>query len=106
MTDLIADALTGPWHAVLVDETGYVWTADELKPDDLERGFAIVIVRGSSSPSEPDEDGIQHLEGIEHPEDCAAEWSDFDDLDTLRRRWAQAQAMADGLNNAAKQVTR
>lgn len=99
--DIRAEALTGPWEAVIADRYGFVFDAqdiqeeDELDSDDLPQ---VVIVRRSATPAGPDADGDRRLPGTYNAEDRAAEWDGFGNGAELLARWAQAEAMAAGLN--------
>jgi hypothetical protein len=102
VTDLTTEALAGGWEAFLADSYGFVTDID-----DIDLGEArIVIVRRTASPPGPDADMEQRLPGAHNSEDKLVEWDDFDHLDDVRARWAQAQAMAAGLNNAAEEANR
>lgn len=108
----ISEHLTGPWRAVLHDTDGFVWPsvdeAIEDHGDDEE--VTVAVVRGSALPN--DRDGTtgvllrmpgHRLSGdVAHEVDCYL--VDPDDESTgAAARFAQAQAMAAGLNAAAEQ---
>jgi len=109
--DPIADALRGPWLAVLADLDGTVYPTYELAardlPDDAE--MTVRVVRDTAMPvDDPDGDGMQLAEQY-HYRDLAYEidaWLIDPDDESVgaRARYAQAQHMADGLNAAG--VTR
>lgn len=92
------------WQAVLHDNYGNVWTVeDAVESHDSERGFdfamEVSIARGTAAPV----DG--RMPGTTDPGDTLCNWDEFDgenddELTVFRRRWAQAQAMAAGLNAA------
>lgn len=97
-TEATADTLRGPWHAVLTTDDGFVIdNLDGLNPDDE---VSISIRRGTSLP---DEDG--HAPGGGFSGDMIELWEhlyveDGDPSTDAPARWAQAQAMAAGLNAA------
>ncbi|MEU4640870.1 hypothetical protein [Micromonospora sp. NPDC023814] len=105
--DAITEALRGPWLAVLADRTGAVYPtyaeAAKVLFDDTE--MTIQVVRDSAEPVD-DEDA----EGMRLPQqyfagDLIFEIDAFlvDEEDPAlgaKARYAQAQAMADGLNAA------
>jgi hypothetical protein len=103
MTDT-TDHLRGPWRAILADECGdVVDSLDGFEPDDE---VTITIRRGSALP---DEDG--ELPGTYRSGDIIELWDglyveDGDPSTDAPARWAQAQAMAAGLNAAAEAVGR
>lgn len=110
-TDPISDAeaLRGPWLAVLAWRDGYVCTWDDLDRDDAEPGdVRIQIVRATATPTDRDNDGLLRLARTHRPTDLLVEWDgeDFASLDEIRALWAQAQAMVAGLNAAAAEVSR
>lgn len=100
--------LQGPWTAVLTDLTGFVYTSVADARDNVEdpdEQVSIAIVRGSALPD--DRSGCRlRLPGSYHSGDMAYEMDDvyLDDPDDesvgAEARYAQAQAMAAGLNAA------
>lgn len=104
MTTTDADALRGPWQAVLAWRDGYVTTwndADEACADHDD--LRIAIVRDTAVPTDRDGDGMLRMASTYKSTDHLIEWDGeyFDDLDEVRARWLQAQAMVAGLNIAA-----
>lgn len=99
--DLRAEALAGPFEAVIADRYGDVIPLDELRnaddPDELE----VSIRRRSALPSGPDAGGERRLAGVTNGGDIVAEWSGFEELDEVEACWVRAEAMAAGLNAAA-----
>lgn len=100
--------LRGPWVAYLADNYGYCYPTvdaalEELSEDDEVR---IGIARGTAVPTE--RDGGLRLPGSYETGDQVFEMDVFlvgecDDESTgAAARWAQAQAMADGLNHAGE----
>ena len=99
--------LSGPWSAYIAEDDGFVYDSiDDVREnaEDPEGEFTIVIVRGSALPD--DRSGIRlRLPGSCMVGDTAHEMDDvyLDEEDAsvgLEARWAQAQAMAAGLNAA------
>lgn len=98
MTDIAAEALVGPWQAVLADIPGNVVDIDDPS---LPLGEAnIGIVRRTALPATVD--GTLRLRTPCDDGDILHVWGDFDTWEDVRTRWVQAQAMAAGLNAAAK----
>ncbi|MEU5946274.1 hypothetical protein ABZ793_12015 [Micromonospora sp. NPDC047465] len=96
-----ADALRGPWQACLTDDYGFV--LDNLDDSDPADEVRISIRRGSALPK--DRHGNLRLPGTCLSGDVIDLWDGIyvedGDLSTdAAARWAQAQAMADGLNAA------
>lgn len=96
-----AEALAGPWQAVLADRFGEVMTIDEfdewqVDPDDVK----VVIVRGTAVPTDRHDTGELRLPGSWRSDDRLVEFDDFEEPEEVEARWAQAQAMAAGLNAA------
>lgn len=98
------DHLRGPWQAVLADNYGYAMDGlDGLNPDDE---VSISIRRGSALPVFRDDDEPR-LPGTCKSGDVIELWNhlyveDGDPSTDAPARWAQAQAMAAGLNAAAE----
>lgn len=104
-TDPTTEALRGPWQAVLAWRDGYLTTWDDVdEPGDVR----IQIVRDTAAPIDRDGDGMPRLPGTYNGADLLADWDgeDFEDLDEVRARWVQAQAMAVGLNAALEVLAR
>ncbi|WP_431977622.1 hypothetical protein [Micromonospora haikouensis] len=101
-------ALRGPWLAVLADRHGTVYPtyaeATRRLPDDAE--MTIRVVRGDAMPvDDPDGEGMHLSDDSFHYGDQAYEidaWLVDPDDESVgaQARYAQAQAMADGLNAA------
>ena len=97
--------LTAPWRAVLADDLGFVLVGlDHLDPGCGE--VTISIRRASALPIARDAEESE-LPASARPGDVIALWDHVDvdggDPSTdAAARWAQAQAMADGLNAAAE----
>jgi hypothetical protein len=101
--------LTGPWVAVLADTYGFVYesVADARENADHAAGreFGVSVRRGTAAVIEPAGDRGR-LPGSYHSGDLAYELDDvwLDDADDQSigadARFAQAQAMAAGLNAA------
>lgn len=93
--------LADVWRACLADGYGWVLVIDDVDAD-LVSDVAIYIVRRTAAPA-TDGDG-QRMPGSYNSEDLLISLEDFDtggdELEVLRERWAQAQAMAAGLNAA------
>lgn len=107
-----AEALRGPWVAVLADGDGFVYdSVDDAREnaEDPEDQFTVTVVRGSAAPSDRDgTTGINlRLPGTFMAGDVAYVLDDvyLDDPDDpsvgADARLAQALAMAAGLNAAA-----
>lgn len=95
----VAEALRGPWRAILA-QTGDVVPDDELGALDASDEVDISIRRGSALP---DDEG--RLPGTCYSADVIELWEDLyvedgDPGTSADARWAQAQAMAAGLNAA------
>lgn len=93
------EALNGPWESVLTDNSGWEINPeylDDYEPDDVR----ISIVRGTAAPAASGPVGARRLPGTYNSDDHLIEFDDFEDLDEVRARWVQAQAMAAGLNAA------
>lgn len=104
----INEHLRGPWLAVLADRDGLVYpTFDEARkylPDDAE--MLISVVRGTALPEDvPDSEELQVATLYDVGDlifEIDAYLIDEDDVSVgAEARYAQAQAMADGLNAAA-----
>jgi hypothetical protein len=102
--------LRGPWLAVLADRDGFVYESiDEARENfDEADEFRVSIVRGTAMPSKPlDEDDTPRLPGSYSSGDQIFELDylyldgDGDLSVSAGARFAQAQAMAAGLNAAA-----
>lgn len=101
-TDVTTQALAGNWQAVLADSYGEVMTWDDFSSNGLDPDeVRIHIVRGTAAP---DEDG--QLPGSYQPADRLVEFEYMEDMEEVEARWVQAQAMAAGLNQAAKEQQR
>jgi hypothetical protein len=85
-----ADHLRGPWEAVLSSEGCVISGLDELETSE---GADISICRGSAIPVDGD------WPSVFSGEDVIELWDDLE-FDEAEIRWAQAQAMAAGLNAA------
>jgi hypothetical protein len=104
-----AEALAGPWLAVLADRWGYVYdSVDDARAnvEDPDDEVKVTVVRGTAVPN--DRDGLRlRLPGSCHSGDVAYELDDvyLDDPDDpsigAEVRLEQAQAMAAGLNAAS-----
>lgn len=113
--------MTTEWQAVIADNYGYIFAATHLRWPDGRlhpssetttatvresdcREVTVSIVRGAAAPIGGD-GGWNRLPGtyrsgdVAHTEDIELDHGD-DDSVSLETRWAQAQAMAAGLNNA------
>jgi hypothetical protein len=100
--------LAGPWQAVLAESDGFVYdsVADALEnAEDPEGEFTVTVVRGSAMPN--DRSGCRlRLPGSFLSGDKAYELDDVyldgdgDESVSAVARFAQAQAMAAGLNAA------
>lgn len=109
-TETTTAALTGPWLAVVADRYGFVYDSvadakDSAEDDEVK----ISVVRGTAMPN--DRNGttgvLLRLPGSHDSGDVAYELDDvyLDDEDesvAADARYAQAQAMAAGLNAAAE----
>ncbi|WP_433731087.1 hypothetical protein ACQP2Y_21785 [Actinoplanes sp. CA-051413] len=91
------DYLTGPWTAFLSEPDGYV--IDSLA--DAESGEVEISIRRGTAL--PDDEG--HLPGSYRGDDLIEIFEDYIEEGAVAR-WAQAQAMASGLNAAAEVATR
>lgn len=107
----MTDHLQGPWAAVIADRDGFVYNSvDDVREnaEDPEDEYTIAVVRGSAVPT--DRNGTTgcrlRLPGSAFCGDKAYEIEniyldgDGDETTGLEARWAQAQAMAAGLNAA------
>lgn len=103
------DFLRGPWLAVLADCDGFVFESiDEAREDaDESEEFRVSVIRGTAMPSERlDEDDTPRLPGSHNSGDQVFELDglyldgDGDLSVSAEARYAQAQAMAAGLNAA------
>lgn len=102
-TEATADALRGPWQAVLIDGDGYV--IDNMSDLHPHQEVSISIRRWSALPTGPV--GEQRLPGTCRSGDVIELWDylyveDGDPSTDAPARWAQAQAMAAGLNSATQ----
>lgn len=106
MTDNIrAEALAGPWQAVLADRYGNVYpsvAAALEEAEDPDEEVLISVVRGTATPT--DRGGDLHAPGTHHSGDVVFEieayLEDDDPSVGAEARFAQAEAMAAGLNAA------
>lgn len=91
-----AEALAGPWVAVLAASDGWlvIVDAEEDDPEDVQ----IAIVRRSAAPV--DDYGVDRLPGSYASPDHLVRFDDFEDWAEVRACWVQAQAMVAGLNAA------
>lgn len=105
----LTEFLTGPWVAVLADHHGYIYESftDALAEfgENHDHEMKVCIVRGTALPSAPSEDDVPQLPWSYLSADKVFElepWLvDPDDAGTgAEARFAQAQAMATGLNAA------
>ncbi|MFI6228569.1 hypothetical protein ACIBCR_14810 [Micromonospora echinospora] len=99
--------LRGPWVAYLADEDGFVYQsiADAIEDLGDEEEVRIGVARGSAAPTE--RDGGLRLPGSYRSGDKVFEIETYidgegDDSQTAQARYAQALAMAAGLNSAAE----
>jgi hypothetical protein len=92
-----AEALAGPWVAVLAARDGWLVVVDDEEDDP--KDVQIVIVRRSAAPV--DHYGTDRLPGSYASPDHLVRFDDFEDWVEVRTRWVQAQAMVAGLNAAA-----
>lgn len=110
-TDLAADALCGPWQAVLADRHGFVYNSVTDAVENVEDPYeevTVTVVRGTALPT--DRDGTTgcrlRLPRSYNSGDVAYEIDDVCLVDAddpsveAEARWVQAQAMAAGLNAA------
>ncbi|RKR92633.1 hypothetical protein BDK92_7075 [Micromonospora pisi] len=107
----INEHLRGPWRAILTDTDGFV--LDDLTDLTDEDEVNISIRRGTALPSGPDSTEDERM-NLRLPNPCYAGdiirlWDslyveDGDPSTDAPARWAQAQAMADGLNAAAQRL--
>lgn len=114
--DIAAEALRGPWQAVLLDSYGYVLSTDEFQEDGTDPDeVRIVIVRGTAAPVPDGGDTASlRMPGTYSGGDLLVEFegSDFEGeteeeaMRSVLSRLVQAQAMAAGLNAAAQAVAR
>jgi len=103
----ISEHLRGPWQAVLAEPDGHVHASVEEAIEELgeEEEVDIAVVRGTAVPTIRD-GGLRrpgsYAEGdVAHEISC---WLTDPDDESMgaAARWAQAQAMAAGLNAAAR----
>ena len=99
LPDALADALRGPWTAVLSDGDGFVYGCIAH----VENGdyVNISVVRRTAAPVD------DRLPGSRDPRDVLFEHDTFDapeDGAEIAERWAQAQAIAAALNALAEPV--
>jgi hypothetical protein len=107
--EVTAEHLRGPWAAFLCDSSGFIYTSAEDLRENAEdpegEDFEISVRRETAAAAKPA--GCRdRLPGTCHSGDIAYELSDvwLDDEDPsvgVEARYAQAQAMAAGLNAAA-----
>jgi hypothetical protein len=95
-----ADALRGPWQAILSTGADLIDLADLEPADEVD----ISIRRGTALPVK-DDDGCEYLPGTCNSGDVIRLWDDLyvedgDPSTDAPARWVQAQAMAAGLNAA------
>lgn len=103
------DHLRGPWRAVLANRDGFVWRtyADAVENLADAEEMTISVVRGTALPVEDEEGGEARGAGTYDAGDLIFEIDAYlvdpdDDSCGAEARYAQAQAMADGLNAAAE----
>jgi hypothetical protein len=102
-----AEHLRGPWQAFIADRDGFVYdsVADALENiDDPDDEIRITVVRGSARPNDRSGDRLR-LPGSSFCGDKAYELDDVyladdDESVSATARFAQALAMAAGLNAA------
>lgn len=108
MTEPNAEHLRGPWAAILADSMGFVYESEadarENAEDPENEEFEVSVRRGTAAATRPAGDRAR-LPGSYSVGDLAYEiddvWmNDEDDSVTVAARFAQAQAMAAGLNAA------
>lgn len=106
MTDT-TDHLRGPWSAVLADESGYTYESVDEALSDLgpDEEMQISIRRGTALPRTDIDDVDARLPGEFRTGDCIFEievylGEDGDPSTSCEARYAQAEAMAAGLNAA------
>jgi hypothetical protein len=102
-----ADALAGPWQALVLDECGDPFDEESFAellahtaagdPTDV----TVVVVRDSAL--EPNSDG-QRLTGAYDVLDLLCEWRAIEEPDEALARWEQAKAVAAALNARAGAV--
>lgn len=96
---------TDQWQAVIADDYGYVVDAASLTDGSYYAEdvpcLQVVVVRGTAAPVVHDDDDPR-LPGTWAPEDRAGNFDGFDLTDEVSAKFLQAQAMAAGLNGAAK----
>lgn len=106
---ICAEALRGPWRALIVDDGGCV--CDEAELRDLDGDVEVVIVRATAMP-ERDDDGDDDGDPIESMPrswtggDQVFSRDGFGDAAEAMITWRQAQAMAAGLNAASLDLCR
>lgn len=111
----IHDHLSGPWLAVLTDSDGFVYSDFEVALEELgeehDDEMTIAVVRGTALPIEQDpgvEGSVLRMPGSYSCGDKVFKLDDVwlvdpdDDSVGAEARYAQAQAMAAGLNAASE----
>lgn len=99
LPESLADALAGPWTAVLSDGDGFVY--ESIGHVDDGDYVNVSVVRRSAAPVD------DRLPGSYDPRDVLYQHDTFDapeDGAEIAERWAQAQAIADALNAPAGPV--
>lgn len=109
MTAIDKTALRGPWIAVLAENDGFVYpsVADAIESLGEDEEVEIAVVRGTAMPNDRDgttgvllrRPGSCHCGDIAYEIECYL--VDDDESVGAAARYAQAQAMAAGLNAAA-----
>lgn len=100
-----ADALAGPWQAVLAYREGFPLTIEEFNSDGVDPDdVRIQIVRGTAAPA--NYHGNLRLPGCFQSADKLVEFDDFEEDEEVAACWARAQAMVVGLNMAAAEAGR
>lgn len=112
-----AKYIRGPWLAVLTDSHGFVYSnfdvALEELGEDHDDEMTIAVVRGTALPVEqdPGDGSVLRMPGSYSTGDMVFELDDVwlvdpdDNSVGAAARYAQAQAMAAGLNAASEAVT-
>lgn len=103
------DYLRGPWHVVLADRDGFVYDsltdliqdhadADEVSIS-IRRGTALPVADADVDQGDDDDMDNTRLPGSYKADDLIEIFDDYVE-EGAEMRWAQAQAMAAGLNAA------
>lgn len=102
-----AEALRGPWLAVLADRDGFVYPtfAEAMENLDEDEEMMIAVVRDSAMPTDGGDPEQLRMAGTYNAGDLIFEVDAYlidpdDESLGAEARYAQAQAMADGLNAA------